>query len=207
MLRKCRAPHVASSLQEKFKYDAGIKKRMTKRFGSTISIIVALLLVMSMASAKGVVQIDDEIQDYFVSVSYSPDKIRAGEPVAFSIAFLDKNTREQAPFDYVWVRISDAKEERIFSAGEYTKESAADKDVDFVYTFQKSGQYQLYLRFHKGKTLVHQAVYIPVGMSREEKIMWTAIVIALLLLAYSLYWAKHHYHLVREKRRKKEQKK
>ncbi len=163
---------------------------------------VALLLLVSMASAKEVVQIDDEIQDYFVSVSYSPAVVRAGEPVAFSIAFLDKDTRKQAPLDYVWVRISDAQEEEIFSAGEYARESATDRDVDFVYTFQKRGKYQVYMRFHKDQTLVHQAVYVDVGMSREEKIMWSAIAVALVLLAYSLYWAKHHYHLVREISRK-----
>ncbi len=188
----------------KIKYLTGINERMKKR---CMSIIVALLLLVSLASAKEVVQVDDEIQDYFVSVSYSPDRIRAGEPVAFSIAFLDKDTREQAPLDYVWVRVSDAEEEEVFSAGEYTKESGTDKDIDFVYTFQKSGKYQVYLRFHKGKTLIHQAIYVDVGMSPEEKVMWTAIVIALLLLAYSLYWAKHHYHLVREKSRKKKQSK
>ncbi len=175
-----------------------------------IGIVVALLLLMGMAFARGgqdIVQIDDEIQGYFVSVSHSPAHVRAGEPVAFSITFLDKETREQAPLDYVWVRISDAEEEEIFSAGEYTKESAADKDVDFVYTFQKRGRYQVYLRFHKDKTLIHQAVYVDVRMSREEKIMWGAVAVALVLLAYSLYWAKHHYHLVRERSRKRKKKK
>ena len=155
------------------------------------------LLLMSMAAAQDFAKIDDEIQDYFVSVEYNPKDVRAGEPVAFSITFLDKDTREQAPLNHVWVRISDKEEEQVFSAGAYAKESPADTDTDFIYTFQKSGNYQVYMRFHKDETLVHQVVYVDVDMSRQEQIMWTSIVIALLLLIYSLYWAKHHYHLVR----------
>ena len=104
------------------------------------------------------------------------------------------------------MRISDKEEENIYSAGAYVKESEADQDIDFIYTFQKSGDYQVYMRFHRDGTLVHQVVYVDVAMSKQERTMWILIVIALLLLVYSLYWAKHHYHLVRENNKKKRKK-
>src|SRR3989338_3600458 len=105
--------------------------------GMVICAILALGLLASLAVATDMVRIDDTIQEYFVSVTYSPEKLRAGVPVAFGVDFLDRETRAVAPLDYVWVRVSDEKEEKIYSTGNYVRNAPDDKNVDFIYTFQK----------------------------------------------------------------------
>lgn len=109
--------------------------------------IVALsFAVLSLAEGHGLGQsLEKEVGDYIIDVGYDAiDKIEVGEATRFDFNLWNQSKTDIADFDHVWVRIAPKDEGLSFAGFLYRPEFLL---TGMSYTFEKSGEYELTVRF------------------------------------------------------------
>ena len=142
------------------------------RIISFIIFVFTVLVISSdvLVEAHGLGQsLEKNVGDYILDVGYDAiDQIETNLAIRFDFNLWTKGKADMADFDHVWVRISPNDKGILFAGFLYRPEFLL---TGMSYTFQKSGQYDLTVRFlnKEDKTIAEATFPLMVKRGEQER--------------------------------------
>ena len=130
-----------------------------------VFLVAAVVFALSV-SAHGIGQkFEKEAGPYLVDIGSNTLTFRAGDIIALDFNILEKETRQNAEFTDIWMRIE--KENKIFVAGGLSKARFGGTFLSYV--FPEAGEYKLFVRFQNGEEVLAEMEFPLVVEERKNQ--------------------------------------
>jgi hypothetical protein len=148
-----------------------------------VKIIIALILLVApirFADSHSTGQsLEKEINGYVIDVGYSAlEKINTGDTIRFDFNLWESGRVNVANFDHVWIRIAPNERGLSFASFLYYPKPLL---TGMSYVFEKSGQYELTVRFlDKDDKIVAEAAFPLEVFNESDPAFPTSVILGLL---------------------------
>lgn len=116
-------------------------------------IVLPLFLLLTLSFSSSHLENGKDItkDGYIIDLGFSPKIIQKDKSANFAINLVNSTTEQSIDIDSTWVRIS--LSDNVVFAGEFVPKKGS---VAFTYTFPKSGNYTIDIKFYNGEYLVEE---------------------------------------------------